>query len=102
MQSEGNYQSIWAGNKGLLNIFYSLLESGWITSDIFGAWFEKFCDEVKERPIFLLSDSHLTHVSVPVIERAMEEKIFMLKFPFHVTDVLQPLDVACFVPLKRE
>ena len=97
-----NYQSSWAGNKGLPNIFYSLSESGWVTSGIFAVWFDKFCDEVKERPLLLLFDGHLTRVSVPVIERAMEEKIFILKFPPHVTDVLQPLDVACFGLLKRE
>ena len=73
-----------------------------MTSDIFAVWFEKFCDEVKERPQLLLSDGHLTHVCVSLIERAMEEKIFISKFPPHVTDVLQPLDVACFGPLKRE
>ena len=32
----------------------------------------------------------------------MEKKIFILKFPPHITDVLQQLDVACFGPLKRE
>ena len=73
-----------------------------MTSDIFAVWFEKFCDDVKKRPLLLLSDGHLTHVSVPVVERAKEENIFLLKFPPHVTDVLQPLDIACFGPLKRE
>ena len=62
----------------------------------------KFCDEVKERPLLLLFDGHPTHVSVSVIERAMEEKILILKFPPHVTDILQPLEIACFGALKRE
>ena len=97
-----DYQSSWTGDKGLPNIFYLHSESGWMTNDIFVVWFEKFGDEVKERPLLLLFDGHLTHVSVPVIERAMEEKIFILKFPPHVIDVLQPLDVACLRPLKRE
>ena len=72
-----------------------------MTSHTFAVWFEKFCDEVKERPLVLLFDGYLTHVSVPVIERAMEENILILKFPPHVTDVLQPLDVACFGLFKR-
>ena len=82
-----NYQSSWADNKVLPNIFYSLSESGSVTSDIFAVWFENFCDEVKERLLLLLFDGHLTHISVPVIERATEEKILLLKFPPHVTDV---------------
>ena len=97
-----NYESSWAGDKGLPNIFYLLSESGRMTSDIFVVWFEIFCDEVKKRPLLLLLDGHLTHRYVPVTERAMEEKIFILKFPPHVTDVLQPLDVTCFGELKRE
>ena len=36
-----------------------------------------------------------------MIKRAMEEQITIIKFPPHITDVLQPLDVACFSPLKR-
>ena len=37
-----------------------------------------------------------------MIEKATEEDVTILKFPPHVTDKLQPLDVACFSPLKRE
>ena len=46
-------------------------------------------------------DWHLIHISAPVIEKALEENI-ILEFPRHVTDVLQPLYVACLGPLKRE
>ena len=41
------------------------------------------------------------HVSIQVIEKAIDEDVNILKLPPHVTDKLQPLDVACFGPLKR-
>ena len=69
-------------------------------TEVFAEWFNKFADMVKERPLLLLFDGHLTHISIPVITRALDEGIIILKFPPHVTDVLQPLDVACFGPLK--
>ena len=47
-------------------------------------------------------DGHLTHISAPAIENALEQNVIILKFPPHVTDVLKPLEVACFGPLKRE
>ena len=47
-------------------------------------------------------DGHLTHISAPVIEKALKQNIIILYFPPHVTDMLQPLDVACFGLLKRE
>ena len=59
----------------------------------FTAWFFKFADFVKERPLLLLFDGHLTHISIPVIKKALEEDIIILKFPPHVTDVMQPLDI---------
>ena len=71
-------------------------------TETFRMGFFKFCEMVKERPLLLLYDGHLTHVSAPVIEKALDEDVTILKFPPHVTDVLQPLDVACFGPLKRE
>ena len=74
---------------------------GWMDTETFTAWFEHFLVLVKERPLLLLFDGHLTHVSISVIRRALDENVVILKFPPHVTDVMQPLDVACFGPLKR-
>ena len=45
-------------------------------------------------------DGHLTHTSVQTIELAERENITLLKLPAHTTDFLQPLDLACFGPLK--
>ena len=70
-------------------------------ADVLSEWFQEFANENQDRPLLLLFDGHLSHVSLSVIKRAMEERIIIIKFPPHVTDVLQPLDVACFGPLKR-
>ena len=51
--------------------------------------------------MLLIFDGHLTHVSISVIEKAIEENIILIKLLSHVTDKLQPLDVSCFGPLKR-
>ena len=73
-----------------------------MTTEMFSTWFENFCEIVKERPLLLIFDGHLNHVSIQIILKAREENFLLLKFPPHVTDVLQPLDVACFGPLKRK
>lgn len=73
-----------------------------MTSVLFAEWFERFTQVVTERPLLLIFDGHLTHVSLDVIERAISENILLVKLPPHVTDKLQPLDVAVFGPLKRE
>ena len=51
--------------------------------------------------MLLLYDGHLTHISIPVIKAALEQDNVILKFPPHIIDVLQPLDVAWCGPLKR-
>ena len=94
-------QSTWRGDNALAGTFYGISESGWMTSDVFAEWFERFCKLVTERPLLLILDGHLTHVSILVIEKAVEEDVTILKLPPHATDVLQPLDVSCFGPLKR-
>ena len=71
-------------------------------TNTFKMWFFKFCEIATDGPLLLMFDGHLTHISAPVIKKALEQNIIILKFPPHVTDVLQPLDVACFGPLKRE
>ena len=72
-----------------------------MTTEVLAEWFEKFTALVKERPLLLIFNGHLTHVSIRVIEKAIDEDVTILKLPPHITDKLQPLDVACFGPLKR-
>ena len=70
-------------------------------SEMFAEWFDIFIKMVKDRPLLLLFDGHMTHITLPVIEKAMKERVIIVNFPPHVTDILQPLDVTCFGPLKR-
>ena len=69
-----------------------------MTTSIFHDRFQKFVHKVKVRPI-LLFDGHLTHLSAAV-ELALVENISLVKLPTYGTDVLQPLDVSSFSPLK--
>ncbi|XP_057305999.1 uncharacterized protein LOC130644419 [Hydractinia symbiolongicarpus] len=97
-----NMQSTWYGDKALPNTFYAKSENGWMDTEVFSTWFAKFTEDVTERPLLLVfCPSHLTHISISVIKKALEDDIIIMKFPPHVTDVMQPLDVACFGPLKR-
>ncbi|KAK3875434.1 hypothetical protein Pcinc_019691 [Petrolisthes cinctipes] len=62
---------------------------------------EEFSKETKDiRPLLMLFAGHLTHMSAATIELTMREDITLMKLPAHRTDVLQPLHVACFNPLK--
>ena len=97
-----NLMSSWFGENALPNTYYGNSNNGWMDSNAFAKWFDVFVDTVKERPLLLLFDGHLTHVTIPVITRALEENIIIIKFPPHCTDVLQPLDKTCFGPLKQK
>ena len=97
-----NLQSTWRGERALPETFYGISDNGWMTTGIFTEWFKKFTTQVTERPLMLIFYGHLTHVSIVVIEKAINENIVIVKLPPHVTDKMQPLDVCCFGPLKRE
>ena len=83
-----------------LDLSYILI-IGWMDTEVFAEWFVEFVNAIKEQPLLLTFDGHMTLVSLPVIEKALQDKIIMLKFPPHATDVLQPLDVSCFGSLKH-
>ena len=71
-------------------------------TEVFAEWCERFSSQITERPLLLLFEGHMTHVSLGVIKKALKDDIIIVKFPPHVTDVLQPLHVSCFGPLKRK
>ena len=97
-----NFPSSWRGDMTLPNTFYGGTVNGWMETDVFADWFDAFADENKGRPMLLLFDGHVTHISVRVIQQALSDNIHLLKFPSHVTDILQPLDECCLGPLKRK
>ena len=73
---------------------------GWMDCEVFTEWFDIFIKMVKDRSLLLLFDGHMTHITLPVIEKAMKGRVIIMKFPPQVTNTLQPLNVTCFGPLK--
>ncbi|XP_046685094.1 uncharacterized protein LOC124370837 [Homalodisca vitripennis] len=95
-----NLWSSWKGQYDLPGTFYACSEKGWMTSNIFNDFFVKFCQEVKERPLLLIYDGHMTHLDVHTAMYARQNQVTIIKLPAHTTDVLQPLDTTCFKTLK--
>jgi len=78
--------------------------SGWIQSDLFLKWFEKFIvfsRASNTNRVLLLLDGHATHTkNIALIDKAREAGVILLCFPPHCTHKLQPLDVAFMKPLS--
>jgi hypothetical protein len=49
----------------------------------------------------LIIDGHESHCSLEFQDYCKENKIIALCMPSHSSHLLQPLDIACFAPLKR-
>ncbi|CAC5411815.1 unnamed protein product [Mytilus coruscus] len=80
---------------------YATAENGYITRDLFENWFEKvFIPSIGlRRPNLLIIDNHSSHLSIPVIDMAIEHGIEILGLPPHTSHFLQPLD-QIFHPLR--
>ena len=96
------FMASWFGENALPNTNYCHSVHDWMDSVAFAKWFEIFAETVKDRSLLLLFDGHLTHITIPVITRTLEENITILKFPPRCTDLLQPLRKTCFGPLKQK
>ena len=80
-------QSTCLEKESLKNTYYGVIENGWMTTSIFHDWFQKFVYKVEVRPILLLFDGHLTHLSATTVELALAENISLVKLPAHCTDI---------------
>ena len=95
-------QTTWFGLESLKDAYFAASSNGWMTTKIFHDWFTKFVETVETRPLLLLFDGHLTHLLFATIHLVIQENFSLVKLPAHCTDVLQPLDVSCFSPLKQQ
>jgi len=97
-----NMQNSWMakaspGTVGVAN------ESGWMDAKTFTKYlghFIKHAHASKSSPTLLLLDSHTSHLSIEVIDMAIDAGITMLSFPPHCTHRMQPLDVTVYGPFK--
>lgn len=77
--------------------------NGWTSDDLALAWLKHFNTHAKPVVMYrmLVIDGHESHCSVDVLDYCRENKIIALCTSPHSSHLLQPLDFACFSPLKR-
>ena len=98
--------SSWYENSPLPNNWaISVTENGWTTNKICLDWLEHFNKYTTNRKRgkyrLLILDGHESHQSTEFQLYCKQNNIITLCMPAHSSHKLQPLDVACFRPLKR-
>ncbi|KAI5719329.1 hypothetical protein M8J76_008679 [Diaphorina citri] len=87
------------GTLGLAN------KTGWMTTELFTEVMKhyiKHSNSSVDNPSLLLFDNHESHLSAAAINLAKENGVYILTFPPHCTNKLQPLDVGLYKPLKTQ
>ena len=80
----------------------------WSTASDFRVYLERVfqhytgCSGTEDGRVVLLVDSSKTHLTAEVLVAAKQLGVFLICFPSHSTDVVQPLDVSIFALLKRK
>ena len=78
--------------------------SGWMEPETFLLSMKHFAKTVKvniEHPVLLLLDNHYSHLEKDVLDYCKDNGVFLLSFPPHCSNKLQPLDRTVFGPLKK-
>ena len=57
---------------------------------------------VKERPILVLQDGAVSHISPQLINSAMKNDVILMCMPSSATHITQPLDAAVYKAMKSE
>jgi len=89
------------GQNAFPNTSYAVSDNGWMTENVFANWFKNhFLQNLSSKPALLIYDGHLSHISMELIETAIESNVTILKLPPHTSHILQPLDVSVFKGIK--
>src|SRR5271156_3086549 len=82
---------------------YTTSENGWTSNDIGLRWLHQiFLPETDRggRPRILLLDGHGSHATHEFMWDCFKNNVHLVYLIAHSSHVLQPLDLACFSPLK--
>lgn len=67
--------------------------------ELFIKWINKHSFKTL-RPLLLILDGYGSHLDIDMIDFLAENQIHLFCLPPHTTNILQPLDVKIFCPLK--
>jgi len=80
-------------------------DNGWTTDELGLKWIQHFDKWTKSQTIgtyrLLILDGHGSHSTPEFDQFCSDNQIITLCMPSHSSHILQPLDVACFSPLKQ-
>ena len=82
-------------------------KSRWMETNQFFAWFsEVYVKHTRDSlklvgPLVLFLDGHLSHISIQVVDLAIENDIHIICLPPHSSHAWQPLDVCVYGPVKK-
>ncbi|XP_046583060.1 MFS-type transporter clz9-like [Haliotis rubra] len=89
---------------GVPGTAYTYQSRAWMEDALGEGWFEahflKHCGP--ERPQLIVLDSHSSHETLGLLEKAKANDVTILAFPPHTTQWLCPLDKSVFGPLSWE
>lgn len=82
---------------------YGTSPNRYMDKELFKKWVQHlFIPETEhvKKPLLLILDRHGSHMDIDTINRLVQKDIHLFCLPLHRTNILQPLDVAIFKPLK--
>ena len=88
--------------QGPINALYVKSPNGCMDEELFYSWFSKLFvpqTQYMGRRILII-DGHGSHMSLNLIDSAIENNVILYCLPPHTTH-LQPLDISVFKPLKK-
>lgn len=104
-------QARWTSPAAFPGTVYAASRNGWMEEPQFFSWFQtSFISHIFKRRVdmkmsdataLLLYDGHASHISLRILQAAIEGNIQIIKFPSHLTDMIQPLDKCVFGPVKK-
>jgi hypothetical protein len=81
-------------------------KNGWTNNELGLEWLKHFDAHTKVRRVgryrLLILDGHESHLNQDFKDYCKENNILTLCMPPHSSHILQPLDMVCFLPLKRK
>ena len=92
---------------GPANAVYNTSSLGWMETQQFFEWFsEVFIKHTRKvlnlmGPLVLFLDGHLSHISIDLVDLAIENNVHIICLPPHSSHAWQPLDVGVYGPVKK-